>query len=546
MKKYFIIFTFLFTTSIFASFELNRDISPRGIAMGNSIMADPDPINGILYNPALLGYSRSLMWQGLFGMNYLGLTTTSLQTFNFSLIVPFTYQFKYDPIFQNLVLGLAFNRLTIKDSNSVYDANDDIHFTEQFISIALGKKYENLFSPGTLLSIGLNINILTHILQENQDVLNNDYFSKLSVSSVGIDVGATYFLNKAMVVAGSIENLIQPNISYNKTITSDKVLPIYKLGLIWKMSKLLFMENVTIAGSLAQKSWEDKNDIRKKPLEYHLGYEFYKYKKLLAVRLGYQWSFYGNTLGFSDFSIGLGTQKTFQLSHTLVFDISYQIPLFFSTENALVGTYGTTKAALSYKFDFPASILEFNKQKREELQQNEELERIKKEQAKSASQGYNLDNLSGADASLTKANIKRNTALLDLFNKYSQKRDGFLKDVNQLKKDAAGQIQPIDKKIKKLTIKREKTKVNTEKEQITQELNNLNKKKQEIIKNTNQSIALINKKLIQLKKDTAKEKNAIEKEYDKAKKKFLKDTTDNFKEYPPTINLDNFSKEINK
>ena len=54
-------------------------------------------------------------------------------------------------------------------------------------------------------------------------------------------------------------------------------------------------------------------DIRKAPMEYHLGYEFWEFQKLLGVRLGYEWSQRGASTGFSHLSAGLSCAPLFDV-----------------------------------------------------------------------------------------------------------------------------------------------------------------------------------------------------------------------------------------
>jgi hypothetical protein len=542
-----------------ASFELIRNNSPRGMAMGNAIVGDPDPINGVLYNPALLAFSKQLQWQGIFSLDYLGFDTSSLYNMDSLLVVPFTYKFKYDKVFKNMVAGFSFNRMSVKDTGADYLANDQLQYYEQFFSLSLAKKFENVFAYGTVFSVGFNANLFMKGLTSdaNNAVSLNEYFAtgNLQPISFGLDLGATYFLNKAMVIGGAIENLIPPNTAFNKALASDKGLMSYKLALSWKMNKILFMKNATIAGALVFGNWESKADIRKPPMEYHLGYEFWEFEKLLGVRLGYEWSRRGAGAGYSHLCAGLACSKLFDV-HEIQVDLAYQLPLYFSSANALSGTYGTVKFALTYSWSWPQSLFEFDPQKREELRQIEDLKKQYQQQEQQsqvqegqlkkdekAAGGAAAANLTEADGILAKANQDRNARTLDLFNQYTKQKDAIVGSVNKLKDESAKKLAELDKKIAAETNKYAKAKPD-ELAKAKQAADELKKQKDALLKDTNTQITALNGQLNQLKTDTSVKRKDIEKEYDAVKKKNIKQATENFKEIPPSVNVDEFRRDL--
>ena len=539
-----------------ASFELVRDNSPRGMAMGNAIIGDPDPVNGVLYNPALLAYSKQLQWQGIFSLDYLGFDTSSIYNMDTFLVVPFTYAFKYDKIFKGMVFGFSFNRMSVKDTGADYLSNDELQYYEHFFSVSLAKKFENVFSYGTVFSIGFNANIFTKglVAEGNNAVSLNDYFSTgtLTPASFGLDLGATYFLNKSMVIGGVIENLIPPNTAFNKNFASDTGLTAYKLGLSWKLNKVAFMRNVTIVASLLSQTMPESKLTR---AEYHFGYEFWEFEKLLGVRLGYEISKPQKSAGYSHLCAGLACSKLFDV-HEIQVDIGYQIPLFFTSASALGGTFGTFKFALTYSWNWPQSYFEFDPQKREELRQIEEMKKQYQQQEKTtksdtetlkkdekAAGGAAAANLSEADGILAKANESRNAKALDLFNQYTRQKDQINASVNKIKDDSSKKLADLDKKIMGETNKLAKAKP-ADQADIKKTADDLKKQKDALLKDANTQIVALNGQLNQLKADTSTKRKDIEKEYDAVKKKYIKQATDNFKEIQPPLDVESFRKDL--
>ncbi|GEM_PF-1849763 len=550
----------LVASQSFATFELVRNTSPRGISLGSALVGEVDPINGILYNPASVAYSKMLQWQGIFGMDYTGFDTAKFKTADSVLVVPFTYHFKYEPVFKNLVFGFSFNRLMLQEEGSIYDSTDGFDYHEQMFTISFGKKMENLFSYGTLLSLGVNINILDiGIKTANSDIANNmnhgaTYFTTLNPRSFGIDLGATYYLNKVMVIGGMIENLVQPNVKFNNE-ASNPLLTTYQLGLSMKISKLLFMKNITALASMSFKNWEDPADIRKKPAEYHFGYEFIEFEKLLAVRLGYQMSKYGASAGSSIPSIGIGLNKAFGV-HEIQFDYSFQIPFSFDFANTLQGTYGTHKFALTYNWSWPQSYFEFDETKREELRQIEEMKKqyqleqkegeaqkteLKKDEEKTGSiETANAD----PDTIMKKANVDRNTLIQKNYLEYTKQRDTILASVKKTKDAAEASKKKLLTQVAAESNKLIKAKKPEDQDASKKKINELNTQIDTTMKDANKKIADFNNNLATLKANTSKAIKDIESDYAATKKKFGKKTTENFKEEDPTVDMTGFNKEL--
>lgn len=544
----------------FATFELVRSSSPRGISLGNALVGEVDPINGMLYNPASVAYSKELMWQGIFGLNYTGFDTASFKTADSLLVIPFTYHFKYAPIFKDLVFGFSFDRMMLREEGSLYDETDGYDYHEMMLTVSFGKKLENIFSYGTLLSLGVNLNILNMgFASMNSDMENNlnsglGYFDNINPYSIGVDVGATYYLNKVMVIGGMIENLVRPNARFNNE-ASNPLLTTYQLGLSWKFAKIFFMKNVTALGSISFKNWEDPNDIRKKPAEYHFGYEFYQFEKLLAVRLGYQLSKYGQRDGSSIPSIGIGLNKAFGI-HEIQFDYSFQIPFSFDFANTLQGTYGTHKFALTYKWAWPQSFFEFDATKREELRQIEEMKKqyqqeqkegeaqeteLKKEEKKAGGEeNVNAD----PDSIMKKANTDRNDLIQQTHVGYVKARDTILDSVKKTKTDAEAEKKKIQTQISTESNKLSKMTKPEEQDKQKIKLNDLNKQLETAVGNANKKISDLDAELVALKTKTADELKKIEADYAATKKKYVKKTTENFKEENPAVDIPTFTKEL--
>jgi len=541
---------------VFGSFETLRQYNPRGIAMGHSIMADDDPINGFLYNPALVAYAKSLEWQGIFGLPFTGLNDGKFLTFDSSIVVPFTYHFKYDKVFKNLVMGFSFNRIQAKSDNALYIDGDELNYAENLFSIAVAKKLENIFSYGTILSIGIAANILYHGFLPNLASENNQYITSTKKTTFGLDIGATYFLNKNMIIAGVMENLVPPNASLSKNKDFQPLTS--KLGLVWKFPKLFFMKNATASGAMWFRNWDIKDDSRTAPREYHLGYEFWEWEKLLGVRLGYQWSDFGKSKikGFSIISLGLACAKAFS-SHEIQVDYAFQFPLSFSSANTIVGTFGSHIFSLTYRWSWPKSYFEFDPQKREELRQIEEMQKQYqnekklekediKEQQKTVSETGNIEaaNANDPDSIMTVAVKNRNKQLLELYNGYVEKRDSILNNIKKIKEDSNKKIADIDKKISSEEKKINKAK-DEEKPALQENLKNLQTERETIVKDMDTQVSTLEKQLSQLRKDTSLKLKSIQADYQKIWNKNKKKVTENFKEEPPAFNYEEFDKEVN-
>jgi hypothetical protein len=273
------------------------------------------------------------------------------------------------------------------------------------------------------------------------------------------------------------------------------------------------------------------------------------------VRLGYEWSRRGAGAGYSHLCAGLACSKLFDV-HEIQVDLAYQLPLYFSSANALSGTYGTVKFALTYSWSWPQSLFEFDPQKREELRQIEDLKKQYQQQEQQsqvqegqlkkdekAAGGAAAANLTEADGILAKANQDRNARTLDLFNQYTKQKDAIVGSVNKLKDESAKKLAELDKKIAAETNKYAKAKPD-ELAKAKQAADELKKQKDALLKDTNTQITALNGQLNQLKTDTSVKRKDIEKEYDAVKKKNIKQATENFKEIPPSVNVDEFRRDL--
>jgi hypothetical protein len=561
MKRSLIAFCCLIlsATAVQASFETIRNYNPRGIAMGNAILADADPINGFLYNPALVAYAKEMQVQVNSGFPYTMLDSAQFFHINPTVIVPFTYHFKYDKVFKNFVMGFTFNRFQVKSENATYIAGDELNYREHLFGITAAKKFENLFSYGTVLSFGLTANILYHGMSGNLSTEQNDYLVTLKKTTFGLDAGATYYLNKNMVIAGAIENLVPPNASFSKKSEFQSMTS--KLGLAWKFPanpKIFILNNATAAGAMWFRNWESKEDSRTAPREYHLGYEFWQFEKYLGVRLGYQWSDFGKSKiqGMSVASVGLASDIPIQGAHDIQVDIAWEIPLIFNSDNNFTGTAGSYTFGLTYRWAWPLSIFEFDSQKREELRQIEEMKKQYQQQQKTERQDTQAQeqatrdtgsvetaNASDPDTMATKGIRDRNKALLDLYNGYTKQRDDLQTQIKKAKDDTARKTADLDKKIEGEKKKLEKAKAE-EKPAIEQTVKDLTAQRDSLVKDNDTLVADLEKKLLQLKKDTSAKVKTIEADWQKVWKKVQSKVTANYKDEPPTFDYDAFKKEI--
>jgi len=373
MKKILILgIILIFANFSYASFEdLGRDARAKGMA--NAFYGEPAGVSSISYNPAGTAFSKKIEVMGTFGLPYAGFDALNFQTFNGAFIIPFTHHFKSELLFKNTVIGVAFNNFSLKYDNSEYDSNDDLSYYERKITLNLSKDLLNLLGRGTRFAFGFNFDLYLKGVGENIDTAgNSSYFAQgLDTSGFGIDLGFMYFLNMNMILGVVIDNLIEPNVAFNKDLSEDIVKRNTKLGLSWKSDKLWKFKYATIAGGV---SFEDlKSDV----WEYRLGFEFWEFKKVLGIRTGYEFS----DEGMSNLSFGLTGKKVFKSRHEIRVNYSFALPL-----GTIRGSYGTHTFSLVYKYSMPAYKFEFDDRKRRDMidkleeAKQKQLENLKKEE----------------------------------------------------------------------------------------------------------------------------------------------------------------------
>lgn len=525
-----------------------RHHSPRGVAMGDAILADPDPLNGFLYNPALASYAKELQVQSIFGLPFTGLDDARMLNVDAALVVPFTYHFRYAPVFKDLVFGFAFNRFQIASDNAWYISGDELSYAEQLFGLVFAKKFENTLGYGTVFTVGLAANIYNRGLKANLSTEENPYLKSLSKTAFGVDLGATYHLGRALVLGGVVENLIPPDPSLG--VTKEPQPMTTKMGLAAKFPRFFFMKNITAAGSVWFRNWENKDDARTPPREYHLGYEFWEFEKYLGVRLGYQWSDYGRSRirGMSLFSLGLATAVPVN-SHEIHVDYAFRIPVSFSAADAFLGTFGSHSFALSWRWSWPQSLFEFDPQKREELRQMEEMRRRQEEERRAEAKDVAeqsrepAPNPNDPDAVTAQAARDRNKALLELHTAYSRQRDEILDRIKKVREEQARTAADLDRRIAEEGRRLERARPD-DRPAVEQRVKELIAQKEAAAKSADEQVAELEKQLGQLKRETAAKLRAVEAEWQKVWRRNQRRVSPNFKEEPPSIDLDAFRKEL--
>jgi len=545
-------------------FETTRYISPRGESLANAIIADSeDPINGFLYNPGLIPYSRSLLVQPMiFSMNHLAaIDTANFKTFYGSLIIPLATAVKFEPVFKDLVFAFALNSFTMNDTVSDQLESDDMKFQTMLMSFGLGKKIENLFGYGSVVSVGVNINLFNIRLPQNGAAMNNPDLNSSKYDykkwTMGLDFGITYKLSDALLLALVLENLIRPAEGF---ITPDKAKSSQKFGLSWKFANLSFMQSPTLFFTYQMRAATGKGNQPDK--EFHLGYEFWQLNKILALRLGYEMSTLsdkekGSVIGFNYLTYGLGFNIPAGYGHEFQVDMSGKSPFVFGGDNRLREPLGALQFALTYKWKWPQSWFEFDEEKRNERRALEELEGRYREEEKETEESegelardikttgsVNLANLEGADKIVGQANKDRNETILGLYNNYISQRDDNINKADNLKSDAASQLNPLDTDINGLKDKLEQASDDADKELIANEMNEKNAEKKQIAENVNSQIVVFNTEINSMKKSAINDLKDIGKNYDKIKKKNQKELTDNFIEMDPPVPMQEWQTEL--
>jgi hypothetical protein len=364
MRIKIIIIFLIFALKLYGVYEdIGKEARAKG--MGNAFYAEPAGILSMYYNPAGTAFTKKIEVSGNFGLPYTGFETIDFKTFNGAFLYPFTYHLKSEMIFKNGVFGIGFNNLSHYYENSEYDSDDDIYYYERLIKINISKDLLDIIGPGTRFGVGINFNIFMRGLDGNIDTkANGGYFiNGLKTSGIGIDLGFIYVMNVNMILGFSIDNLIEPNVAFNKDLAEEAVEKNYKIGLSWKKERLWRFKYVTIAGGV---SFENlKSDV----WEYRIGYEFWEFDRVMGIRIGYETSDRGmNILG-----LGLTGRKSFgwQSSHEIEVNYGFNIPIV-----GIKDTYGNHTFSIVYRYRMPEYVFEFDRRKRIPMRERYEKEKM--------------------------------------------------------------------------------------------------------------------------------------------------------------------------
>ncbi|MBU1078294.1 MAG: hypothetical protein KKH98_13435 [Spirochaetes bacterium] len=371
MKKLLILLMLLvYSSFLHAAFE-DVGKAARAKGMANAFYGEPAGVSSIYYNPAGTAFSKSIEIMGNMGLPYTGFSTIELSTFNGAILFPFTHHFKVEAVFENAVIGGAFNDLSFFYENSKDFDDDQIDYYERVIKINYAKDFLDMMGRGTRFAIGLNFNLYSRGLGANIDTeANSSYFSSgLDTSGMGLDLGFMFFLNMNMILGVAIDNILEPNVAFNKDISEQPVHRTTKLGLSWRLTKLAFFKYPTIAGGV---SFEDlKEDV----WEYRLGFQFWTFEKVLAFRFGYETS----DEGMNSLAVGLTGNPKLSPSQGIEVSYAFNLPLA-----SIRGSSGTHTFSLTWRYNRPEYQFEFDQRKRQSMIKKYEEETAKEDQEEKA------------------------------------------------------------------------------------------------------------------------------------------------------------------
>lgn len=365
MKKIIILSIILIYTSTgYGTFE-DIGTSAKAKGMANAFYGEPAGVDSIYYNPAGTAFTKDIEAIGTLGFPYAGFETLKMSTFNGAILFPFTHHFKVQSIFQNAVLGLALNNFSFFYENSKDFDDDDIDYYERAIKLNYSKDLLDLLGRGTRFSFGLNLNIFSRGLESNIDTeANSSYFnSGLDAGGFGIDLGFMFFLNMNMILGVVIDNILEPNVAFNKDVSEQPVNRMTKMGLSWRFTKLSIFKYPTIVVGVAFE------DLKEDVWEYRLGFQFWTLEKVLGFRLGYETSDEGmNTL-----ALGLTGKPKIGRKHGIEVSYSFNLPLA-----SIKSSYGTHTVSLTYRFSRANYQFEFDDRKRRSMIKKHEEEEKKR------------------------------------------------------------------------------------------------------------------------------------------------------------------------
>jgi len=240
----------------YAGANLRIGVGARAIALGNTGVAVPVDAFSVYYNPAALASSE----KRLVALSYGFLSLDRRQGFiSFSMRVP--------PA-AGLSIGWIENGIgNIKSYNSIGEATGDIHYSNNTVLLAFGRK---LFSH---LLMGATIKIMFENI--NDGTSQFDYNSR----GVGFDFGWQYDIRENFIVGYQICDINSKLKANTEKIfelggtTIDRFPLIQKAGIFYRgpLPWLRIMNDL---------EWSNKGDIRN-----HLGIEAV-HGKNLALRLG--------------------------------------------------------------------------------------------------------------------------------------------------------------------------------------------------------------------------------------------------------------------
>jgi len=440
MKKIIIVISFFVSISLYGAFEdSGKDMHAK--AMGNAFYAEPGGVSSMQYNPAGTAFTKSLEVLGNFAMPYVGYTTLNMTKFDGALVFPLTYHFHYEKIFKDMNIGLGFNNFSLFYENGKAYSDDNLNYYERLLTINLSKDFKSLLGPETRLAVGGNFDLYFRGLKSNIDTeaMSAYFVNGLSTMGFGMDLGALLYLNSSMIFGVVFDDVVPPNVSFNKDVSKERLKLHTKLGFSWKQPSLWKFKHVTIAGGVGF------YNLKSNDWDYHVGFEDWEFNKMLGIRLGYELSDHG----MSDLTFGLGWKKAFNSHHNMEINYAFLMPIA-----TLSGTWGTHSISVIYRFVMPKYLFEYKPSARFKLMSGENIEKTNKntEPVKSMAQGEIL-------TKKQKAEIKRQQKELAKKQKAEEKKRKAeeKKKKAEAKKKAAEQKKNQNKKETKQTSIKEKT-----------------------------------------------------------------------------------------
>ncbi|HOG64052.1 MAG TPA: hypothetical protein PLD82_01295 [Spirochaetota bacterium] len=346
--------------------DIGRDARARGMA--NAMIGIFGNVNSVQYNPAGTARSTSLelnlQWGKPLTMGDLN-DGSSFDAMNGTFLMPFTNDVNLSWLIRWLFMGLTLGNeeFMFKDGAMAlaFDMRDNAQLVkETMITLNYAKVLDDVLFKGAKLAAGFNIDMYSLAFTKTADWGTLPDNPNDSVFTIGIDLGVIYNFSENIRLAVVFENLLKPNFSVfdgGEDYSPTNV----KLGGSIFFPKLIFFENMTVTFNYVTYGKYDSSDNTATKASYHFGFESWWFDNIFAFRGGLQ-------LGDEDMSeLSLGISAVLPMGEHLVsFDYAFTLPF---------GVEGTRHLlALTWKWDLPKYVFEYDPKKAAEMKRLHELE----------------------------------------------------------------------------------------------------------------------------------------------------------------------------